>query len=148
MKKFIKAILIPVIIGGIVGLLIGPNIDYNSLIKPAFSPPSILFPIVWTILYILMGISYGILDNDNLITREIKNIYYIQLTFNALWPIIFFILKWRLISIIWIIILDILVIIMIIKMFKQKKIVGYLQIPYLIWILFATYLNLFIYILN
>ena len=145
MKKFIKAILIPIIVGGLVGIFIAPNIDYNTLIKPAFSPPAYLFPIVWTILYFLMGISYALIEN---ISRKTKNIYYIQLTFNALWSILFFILKWRLISVIWIIILDILVIIMIIQMYKQKKIAGLLQIPYLIWLLFATYLNLFIYILN
>ena len=145
MKKFIKAILIPIIVGGLVGIFIAPNIDYNTLIKPAFSPPAYLFPIVWTILYFLMGISYALIEN---ISRKTKNIYYIQLTFNALWSILFFILKWRLISIIWIIILDILVIIMIVQMYKQKKIAGLLQIPYLIWLLFATYLNLFIYILN
>lgn len=145
MKKFIKAILIPIIVGGLVGIFIATNIDYNTLIKPAFSPPAYLFPIVWTILYFLMGISYALIEN---ISRKTKNIYYIQLTFNALWSILFFILKWRLISVIWIIILDILVIIMIVKMYKQKKIAGLLQIPYLIWLLFATYLNLFIYILN
>ena len=145
MKKFIKAILIPIIVGGLVGIFIAPNIDYNTLIKPAFSPPAYLFPIVWTILYFLMGISYALIEN---ISRKTKNIYYIQLTFNALWSILFFILKWRLISVIWIIILDILVIIMIVQMYKQKKIAGLLQIPYLIWLLFATYLNLFIYILN
>lgn len=145
MKKFIKAILIPIIVGGLVGIFIAPNIEYNTLIKPAFSPPAYLFPIVWTILYFLMGISYALIEN---ISRKTKNIYYIQLTFNALWSILFFILKWRLISVIWIIILDILVIIMIVQMYKQKKIAGLLQIPYLIWLLFATYLNLFIYILN
>ena len=145
MKKFIKAILIPIIVGGLVGIFIATNIDYNTLIKPAFSPPAYLFPIVWTILYFLMGISYALIEN---ISRKTKNIYYIQLIFNALWSILFFILKWRLISVIWIIILDILVIIMIVKMYKQKKIAGLLQIPYLIWLLFATYLNLFIYILN
>ncbi len=145
MKKFIKAILIPIIVGGLVGIFIAPNIDYNTLIKPAFSPSAYLFPIVWTILYFLMGISYALIEN---ISRKTKNIYYIQLIFNALWSILFFILKWRLISVIWIIILDILVIIMIVKMYKQKKIAGLLQIPYLIWLLFATYLNLFIYILN
>ena len=145
MKKFIKAILIPIIVGGLVGIFIAPNIDYNTLIKPAFSPPAYLFPIVWTILYFLMGISYALIEN---ISRKTKNIYYTQLTFNALWSILFFILKWRLISVIWIIILDILVIIMIVQMYKQKKIAGLLQIPYLIWLLFATYLNLFIYILN
>lgn len=61
-KIFIKSILIPVIVGGVVGIIISNSIDYNTLQKPLLSPPSILFPIVWTILYILMGISYGILE--------------------------------------------------------------------------------------
>ena len=79
MKKFIKAILMPIIVGGLVGIFIAPNIDYNTLIKPAFSPPAYLFPIVWTILYFLMGISYALIEN---ISRKTKNIYYIQLIFN------------------------------------------------------------------
>ena len=60
-KTYAKAILIPVIIGGVVGLIISKSIDYNQLKQPPLSPPSITFPIVWTILYVLMGISYGIL---------------------------------------------------------------------------------------
>ena len=62
-KTYFKAILIPVLVGGIVGFLISGSIDYNSLEKPFLSPPSITFPIVWTILYILMGISYAILES-------------------------------------------------------------------------------------
>ena len=62
-KIYAKSILIPVIVGGIVGLIISGSIDYNNLQKPPLSPPSILFPIMWTILYILMGVSYGILKS-------------------------------------------------------------------------------------
>ena len=58
---YIKSILVPVIIGGITGLIISKFIDYNVLQKPPLAPPSVLFPIVWTILYVLMGVSYGIL---------------------------------------------------------------------------------------
>ena len=147
-KVFAKSILIPVIVGGIVGLIISGSIDYNSLQKPVLSPPSILFPIMWTILYILMGISYGILKSNNLTDSKINLIYYLQLFVNAMWSIIFFTLKFRLFAFIWIIILDILVIIMIIKFYNKNKLSGLLQIPYLIWILFATYLNLSIYLLN
>ena len=64
-KIYTKSILIPVIIGSLVGLIISNSIDYNMLEKPPLSPPSILFPIVWTILYTLMGISYGILKQKN-----------------------------------------------------------------------------------
>lgn len=112
-KIYAKSILIPVVIGGIVGLIISNFIDYNTLEKPLLSPPSLTFPIVWTILYILMGISYGILKSKKLVNEEIRFIYYLQLFVNAMWSIIFFVLKWRLFAFIWIILLDILVIVMI-----------------------------------
>ena len=147
-KIYAKSILIPVLIGGIVGLIISSAIDYNSLQKPFLAPPSIVFPIVWTILYILMGISYGILKSKSLTDKKIDLIYYIQLAVNAAWSIIFFLLKWRLFAFIWILLLDILVILMIIKFYKKDKTAGLLQIPYILWTLFASYLNLAIYILN
>lgn len=147
-KLYAKFILIPVIIGGIVGLIISKSIDYNELQKPFLSPPSILFPIMWTILYILMGTSYAILKEKSLVDNKIKTIYYLQLFVNAMWSIFFFTLKWRLFAFIWILILDILVIIMIIEFYKKNKLAGLLQIPYLIWIIFASYLNLSIYLLN
>lgn len=143
-KLFID-ILIPVAIGGIVGFIINPYIDYNSLVKPPLSPPSIVFPIVWTILYVLMGISYYLLKNPG---KKEKIIYFVQLGVNALWSLFFFIGKFYLFSFIWIILLDVLVIFMIGIFYQNSKISGYLQIPYLIWILFATYLNLGIYVLN
>lgn len=147
-KIYIKSILIPVIIGSIVGLIISSSIDYNSLEKPFLAPPSITFPIVWTILYILMGVSYGILKSRKLTNSEIDLIYYIQLGVNSLWSIFFFLIQWRLFSFIWIIILDILIIVMILKFYNKNKVAGLLQIPYLVWVLFASYLNIAIYILN
>ena len=145
---YIKSILLPVIVGGIVGLIISRFIDYNSLEKPFLAPPSIVFPIVWTILYILMGISYGRLKSKELTDEKTNIIYYVQLGINALWSIFFFVLKWRLFSFFWIILLDIAVILMIINFYKKDKVAGLLQIPYLLWSLFATYLNLGIYLLN
>ena len=147
-KIYAKSILIPVIIGGIIGFIISQTIDYNYLQKPLLAPPSIVFPIVWTILYILMGVSYGILKSNSLIDPKTKFIYYLQLFINALWSILFFTLKWRLFSFLWIILLVIIVIIIIINFYKKNKLSGLLQIPYLIWILFASYLNLFTYLLN
>lgn len=147
-KIYAKSILIPVIIGGVIGLIISRSIDYNSLQKPPLSPPSILFPIVWTILYLLMGISYGIIDSKSLIELKTKIIYSLQLFVNATWSLIFFTLKRRLFAFIWIIILDVLVIVMIIDFFKKNKTAGLLQIPYLLWIIFASYLNLGVYLLN
>lgn len=147
-KIYAKSILIPVIVGGIVGFLISNFIDYNSLQKPPLAPPSILFPIMWSILYVLMGISYGILESKSLVDLKINFIYYFQLFVNAMWSIIFFILKWRLFAFIWIVLLDILVIVMLIHFYKKNKLSGLLQIPYLLWTLFASYLNLAIYLLN
>lgn len=147
-KIYIKSILIPVIIGGIVGFIISSYIDYNSLQKPFLAPPSIVFPIVWTILYILMGISYGILESNKLTNKKIDLLYYTQLGVNSLWSIFFFLLKWRLFSFIWIILLAILIIFMILKFYDKNKVAGLLQIPYLLWVIFASYLNIAIYILN
>ena len=147
-KIFAKSILIPVIVGGVVGLITSNAINYNDLIQPVFAPPSFLFPTVWTILYVLMGVSYGILEKKGLNDSEINAIYYLQLTVNALWSFIFFVFKWRLFAFIWILILDALVIDMIIKFYKKDKTAGLLQIPYLIWISFATVLNFAVYLLN
>lgn len=147
-KTYIKSILLPVIVGGVVGIIISKFMDYNTLEKPFLSPPSIAFPIVWTILYILMGISYGRLKEKNINDKNVKTIYYLQLFVNALWSIIFFVFKLRLLAFAWIILLDILVFVMINIFYSKDKKAGLLQIPYLIWTLFATYINLFIYILN
>ena len=89
-KVYLKSILMPLILGAIVGFITSKSMDYSTLVKPVLAPPSILFPIVWSILYILMGVSYGILKT-NRISEESKKIYYLQLGVNLLWSIIFFI---------------------------------------------------------
>lgn len=147
-KIFAKSILTPVILGGIVGLLISGSIDYNNLVKPPLSPPAIAFPIVWTLLYILMGVSYGILKSKSLVDSNIRQIYYTQLFINLFWSILFFTLKLRLFSFFWILLLDFLVIIMISRFYRKNNLSGLIQIPYLLWIIFATYLNLSTYLLN
>ena len=147
-KTYLKSIFTPVAVGVIVGLIISPFMDYNLLQKPPLAPPGILFPIVWSILYVLMGISYGILQSKSLVDSGINFVYYLQLIVNALWPIIFFVFKWRFFAFIWIIILALLIILMIKKFYSKNKLSGLLQIPYLLWTLFATYLNLSIFLLN
>lgn len=147
-KIYAKSILIPVIVGLIVGAITSSSIQYNTLIKPVLAPPSILFPIVWTILYVLMGISYGILESKSLVNSEIDFIYYLQLFVNSMWSIIFFTFEWRLFAFIWLLILILLIIAMIIKFYNKDNVAGLLQIPYLLWALFASYLNLSIYLLN
>lgn len=141
-------ILTPLIGGSIVGLIINKSIDYNYLVNPPLSPPSYLFPIVWNILYLLIGISYYIYrknNNDNSLTIKL---YYIQLILNYLWSIIFFTLKLRTLAVIWIIVLAITIIYLMIRFYKEERTIFYLFIPYILWILFATYLNIGIVVLN
>ena len=147
-KIYLKSILIPLVLGGIVGFIISGSTDYNSLIQPELAPPAILFPIVWTILYFLIGLSYGIITIYSDLDSDVKTIYYSQLIVNLIWPIIFFVMKNRLLALIWIILLLILIIIMIVKFYKKNKVASLIQIPYLLWTIFATYLNFSIYLLN
>ena len=145
---YIKSIAIPLLVGIVIGLITSNAMNYNMLIKPPLAPPSILFPIVWTVLYILMGVSYGILKVNNQTNQEIDFVYYLQLGVNALWSIIFFSLKWRFFAFLWIILLLVLIINMIIKFYNKNQVAGWIQIPYLIWVAFATYLNFAIYLIN
>ena len=136
------------IIGGIVGIITSNSMDYNDLIKPTLSPPGIVFPIAWTIIYLLIGISYTLLKEKGELPKETQQLYYTQLIFNYLWTFIFFVFRLRLLSVLWIIILDILVIIMTYQFYRQNKLSGILLVPYVLWLLFATYLNISIYFLN
>lgn len=147
-KTYFKAILVPLIVGAVIGIIMSGSIDYESLKQPPLAPPSWLFPVAWTILYILMGVSFGILEVNDVMDSKAKTIYYIQLGINALWSIIFFVLKARLFAFIWILILDIAVIAFLVVFYKRNKTAGLLQIPYLLWVLFASYLNLGVYLLN
>lgn len=149
-KSLIISLLISLGVGFLSGIVTRGNVDiYKYLVKPPFAPPSIVFPIVWTILYIFMGISsYLIYNSSSKEKSSALTIYGIQLVLNFIWPIIFFLLNYRLISFVVIFILLITIIIMIIKFYKINKLSAYLQIPYLLWIIFASYLNLGFYVLN
>lgn len=135
---------------GVAGTLLGGDMSFfDTIKKPFFAPPKLAFPIVWTILYILMGISsYMIYESDNPNKWEALKIYGTQLIVNSLWTLFFFRFKLYLFSFFWLILLLGLVIYMILKFDKIKKEAGYLQIPYIIWLLIAAALNLSIYFLN
>ncbi len=150
MKKIFRSLFylfFPLLIGGAVGFLISSHIDYNSLIKPPLAPPKLAFPIAWSIIYFLMGLSYFLWRREDK-SFPLSLLYYIQLFVNAFWSIIFFVWKWRFIAILWILLLDGLVLYMVYQFLGRKKISAYLNIPYVLWILFATYLTIGIYILN
>ena len=154
MKKglLIKCIAVPLLIGVIASLLTSGGMEmFSNLDKPPLSPPGWLFPIVWTILYILMGISsYLILTSgaeESKISKAMA-IYAYQLAVNFLWPTFFFNLEWYRFAFLWLVLLWILVFIMILRFWEIDKRAAWMNVPYLIWLTFAGYLNLAIWILN
>ncbi len=148
-KQLIISIAIPLIIG-VIGTLIGnPKMGFEMINKPSFMPPRILFPIVWTILYIVMGISsYLIYKEKKEKNNKALKAYGLQLILNMLWTYFFFNIKAYLFSLIWLLILLIVVIIMVIKFIKINKTAGLIQIPYIIWLVFAATLNFAIFQIN
>lgn len=149
-KKLLFYIFITILIGALPSVFVFKGMqEYKLLNKPPLSPPSIVFPIAWSLLYILMGISiYRVMKTNNERKSEAKLIYFIQLVINALWTPIFFGFKEYFLAFLWIIMLILLVITMIITFFKIDKVSSYLNIPYLLWLLFASYLNFGIFVLN
>lgn len=154
-KKFnVTGLLISIAISLGVGVLsglitLGSFNTYSNLQQPALAPPGWLFPVVWTVLYILMGMSaYLVYISDNEQKYIGLAVYGLQLIFNFLWSIIFFNLGHPLFAFVWLVILWILIVAMIISFYKVNPTAGLLQIPYLLWVTFAGYLNLSIYLLN
>lgn len=152
-KTYLIAILIPLAVGGLAALLTSGNMMlYDEIVKPPLAPPPILFPIVWTILYILMGIgSARVYLKKEAMPKEVTSAlktYALQLGFNFFWSLIFFNLRAFLFAFIWLIALWGLIIIMLFQFYKIDKIAAIINIPYFLWVTFAAYLNLAIYILN
>lgn len=150
LKALVISILIPLSVGALSAFLTKNSMStYEKLIQPPLSPPGWLFPIVWTILFILMGISsYMIYISDSPYKKSALRIYAIQLAVNFFWTIIFFNMERYLFAFIWLLLLLVLIFFMIISFSRINKTAAYLQIPYLLWVAFAGYLNLGIYLLN
>ena len=148
----IKSIALPLLVGAVAGLLTRNAMqDFQMLTKPPLSPPSWLFPVVWTILYTLMGISAYIIRVSDASYEQIDDalmIYRYQLIVNFLWSIFFFNFKWYFFSFIWILLLWVLIILMIRSFSKISTTATYLNIPDLLWVTFAAYLNFGIWWLN
>ena len=150
-ERLLKCILVPVVAGGIAGFLSGGGMkEFAQLNQPPLSPPGWLFPIVWTILYVLMGVSsYLILNAETDKNKFVPLvIYVIQLFVNVMWPIFFFGFGIRFFALLWLILLWILVFWMIKKFREISKLAAKLCVPYLIWLTFAAYLNLGVWWLN
>lgn len=158
MKEFFKQSLILLFFvalaqaAGILGSLATiPNIDswYAFLIKPALNPPSWIFGPVWTLLYTLMGVaSYLVWKTKKSWRKRALGLYFMHLVVNASWSLIFFGEQNIAMALGTIVLLDILIFWVVRRFYKVSKIAAYLMIPYLLWVLFATYLNASLFFLN
>lgn len=151
-KLLLICIAIPLIVGGTAAFLTQNSMEvFTNVNKPPLSPPAWLFPVVWTILYILMGISSYLILTSGEEENEIRgamHLYGYQLAVNFLWPTFFFNLGWYGFSFLWLVLLWGLVFLMIWKFKDISKLAAYLNIPYLVWLTFAGYLNFSIWFLN
>lgn len=134
---------------GFLGGLLGGNGGFEQLAKPPLTPPAAVFPIVWTVLYVMMGLAaYLIWNSGDLDRVACLRMYYAQLLVNALWPLLFFRLQWRLAAFFWILLLLALLTLTMSGFAYIRKAAYWLLVPAFLWTLFAGYLNLGIYLLN
>jgi tryptophan-rich sensory protein len=152
-KKFIISLLVCLAAGFLGSIFTTPSIPtwYASLAKPSFNPPNWLFAPVWTILFILMGISAFLVWQKGLKKKGVKKalgFFLAQLIFNVLWSFLFFKFHSPFLALLDIIFLWFLILLTIFKFFKINNTAGLLLIPYLLWVSFASILNYAIYRLN
>lgn len=148
-KTKIAGIVITLAVGSVSAFVSGNYDTYEAYNKPVFSPPGWLFPIVWTVLYIMMGFAAGIIAESRDLDRGFAlKLYVLQLSINVIWPILFFRFNAPKFALFWLALL-IVVIVLTIKNFRTiNKTAGNLLIPYLLWCVFAFYLNFGIVVLN
>lgn len=151
-KTLIIGVIIPLLVGGTASLISKDAMkSFETLNQPPLSPPSWLFPVAWTILYILMGIaSYRVFTAEaDMTERKNALIFYgIQLFFNFAWTIVFFNFGLYLFAFIWLVVLWFLILVTMLKFYKIDKKAGFLLLPYLFWVSFAGYLNFGVFLLN
>lgn len=143
---------IPLGVGGLSAWITKNSMDiFGKLVQPPLSPPSWLFPVVWTILFILMGIASYLIatqpEPQGSVAKALR-LYAIQLGVNFLWPILFFNFSLYLPAFLWLLLLWALLLITTLKFYKISPAAAGLMLPYLLWVTFAGYLNLGIYLLN
>lgn len=152
-KPYLVGILIPLAVGGLSALLSGGGMDfYDTITVPPFAPPPLVFPIVWGILYVLMGISSTLVylkrERDPVAARDGLALYGASLIVNFFYSIFLFRLRLFLFTSLWILLLLALVAAYMWKYARVSRPAAYLQIPYLVWTAFATYLTFAIWFLN
>ena len=151
-KPFIISIAIPLAVGGLSALISRGGMEtYDTVAKPPLSPPAWLFPVVWSILFILMGIASYLVYTSGEDEKKVKcalTVYGIQLAVNFFWSPIFFNLQNYLFAFIWLILLWVLIVVNIVLFCRISETAGYLLVPYLLWVSFAGYLTYSVYVLN
>ena len=148
-KNLITCLAIPLAVGSLSALLTQNSMEtFNSITKPGLAPPGWLFPVVWTVLYILIGIASYLVLTSGKPNNYALTVYGIQLVFNFFWSIIFFNLELYLFAFIWLVLLWLLILKTTLLFYQISKPAGYLMVPYLLWVTFAGYLNLSIYLIN
>lgn len=151
-KKLILCLAIPLAVGGLSALITNREMqDFEALQQPPLSPPGWLFPVVWTILYLLMGLASYLVATSDGSSREIRSalhVYGLQLAVNFLWSIIFFNFKAYLLAFLWLLLLWALIAVTLLRFVRLRPLAGWLLVPYLLWVTFAGYLNFGIYLLN
>lgn len=148
-KKLLISLGIPLAVGVCAAFLNGDAMrTFSEMNQPPLSPPEWLFPIVWTILYLLMGFASYLVNISEKETERARNLYALQLFFNFLWPTWFFGFEWYLFAFLWLIILWILIFKTQNAFYVISKKAAFLLVPYLIWTTFAGYLNFGVYLLN
>lgn len=149
-KTIILQVVLALAAGGLASLLGGDTAPlYERLTPPPLSPPGWVFPVVWTVLYILMGIAAGLVArSEDVDSARGMTLYYIQLALNVLWPLIFFRFEWVTVAAVWLFLLTLAVF----ATQRQFRVIhpaaGWLLLPYLLWCLFALYLNIGFAVLN
>lgn len=147
-KCYLTTILVTLAIGALGGWVTSSGMEtYETVVKPSLTPPSVVFPIVWNILYILMGIGLGRI----LVQCDAKKplvLYGAQLAANFLWSVLFFGFQLYLPAFVWLLFLWCLILAMAKSFYAIDPLAGILQLPYLLWVGFAGYLNLMIWLLN
>ncbi len=149
-KPFILQVIVALLAGGLASLLGGATAPlYERLVSPPLAPPGWVFPVVWVVLYILMGIAAGIVvKSGDVDSRQTLGLYYLQLGLNVLWPLIFFRFEWISFAAVWLLLLTAAVYATWRRFRAINEVAGWLLVPYLLWCLFALYLNIGYAVLN
>ncbi len=148
-KQLLIALAIPLGVGGLAALLTGGMGDYGNMVKPPLSPPGWVFPVVWSILYLLMGYaSYRIYQTKDPGKKRALQLYGIQLALNFIWPLVFFGGQWYLAAFFVLLLLWGAILLTIVAFSKIDQVAADLMLPYLLWVTFAGYLNLGVFLLN